>query len=294
MSIKWKINLLFMILGVISSVGFAGYNYYEARDQVFNEAFKKAELISSFAMATRQYTVDTMRPIAREIAGAKSFHPELMGGFFVARAIAEKFAERQPGYTFKQATVNPVNPMNKADRQELEIIEGFATNPELEMKKGVLEKMGRQYFFIAKPVMVKKGCLKCHGSQDTAPEGRVSRYPGSGGYNYQAGSVAAAFINYVPIEIALAKVKSTAFKSAIAGILSVLVILVLVWFFISKVVTNPIIHLTNIADNISRGKDLKNEVKRNSKDEIGELYLAFNRLRSSVVKLIKMASRKNG
>ena len=133
MSIKWKINLLIFVLGIISSTMLAGLGYYQARNRIFEEAFKKAELISSFSMASREYTVQTMRPLAIEIAGPASFHPELMGGFYVARAIGEKFATNQPGYRFKQATINPVNPRNKADRQELRIINDFKSNPGLKI-----------------------------------------------------------------------------------------------------------------------------------------------------------------
>jgi HAMP domain-containing protein len=41
-------------------------------------------------------------------------------------------------------------------------------------------------------------------------------------------------------------------------------------------------------------KELKHEVRRDSKDEIGELYFAFNRLRARVVKLVKMPGGKRG
>ena len=95
MSIKLKINLLLLLIGIITSIGIGAFNYNEAKDRVFSDAFQRAELISSFAMASRDYTVKTMRPLAIEIAGTNSFHPELMGGFFVARAIADNFAQNQ-------------------------------------------------------------------------------------------------------------------------------------------------------------------------------------------------------
>ena len=93
MSIKSKINLSFLALGIIAALAVAVFNYFEIKDKVIDDAYKKAELINSFAMASRTYTVKTMRPLALRVAGADQFHPEIMGGFFVARAIADTFAK---------------------------------------------------------------------------------------------------------------------------------------------------------------------------------------------------------
>jgi len=287
-SIRMKINVIFLILGLIATGAIAGYNYMDARNRIFEEAFNKASLVSSFAMASRQYTVETMRPLAMQIAAPGSFHPEIMGGFFVARAVAEKFAKAQPGYQFKQAALNPVNAINRADDQESAVIQDFAGDRNKKIEKGIMVRNGEKYFFVARPVVAGTGCLKCHGDMATAPKGRVEKYPGPGGYGYQAGSVVAGFFNYIPIENALAKVKVVAMKSMAIGVVSILVILLMVWLFISRAVTRPIIRLTGLAEEISRGKGLATEISHKSKDEIGALYASFNRMRVSVIKLSQM------
>ena len=68
-----------------------------------------------------------------------TFHPEIMGGFFVARAISDSFAKAQPGYSFKQATLDPVNSANLADVQETSIINAFNSNPQLSLQKGIIK-----------------------------------------------------------------------------------------------------------------------------------------------------------
>jgi len=93
MSIKMKVNLLLLGLGIVMAITIAGYNYYEAKNLIVKEALKKGELITSFAMASREYTVKTMRPLAMELAGSDDiFHPEIMGGFRVSRSISDLFA----------------------------------------------------------------------------------------------------------------------------------------------------------------------------------------------------------
>jgi protein-histidine pros-kinase len=292
MSIKVKINLLFLVLGILSATLISGFNYYEARQRIFDDALEKAGLISAYAMAAREYTVQTMRPLAREVAGPQSFHPEIMGGFFVARAISEKFAHDKPGYRFKQAAANPVNAINQADSDEMAIIARFAADPRLSLQKGVIEKDGENYFYIARPVRAQKGCLTCHSSKANAPRGRQEMYPGDGGYGYTENSVVASFVNYVPIQKALLDLKTTALKTMSIGIGSVLVILVAVWVFINRAIARPVMDLTALANDMSRGKKLDQDIKIKSKDEIGALYESFNRMRVSVVKLARLLKQK--
>lgn len=292
MSIKTKLNLILLILGIISSILIAVLNYIDAKNRVFEEAYNKAQLINSFAMAARTYTVKTMRPLAIEIAGTGKFHPEIMGGFFVARAIADTFARSQPGYTFKQATLDPVNFSNKASYEEANIIHAFDSNREQTLQKGIIEREDASYFYLARPVVAKKQCLTCHGDPVLAPKGRKVRYPGPGGYNYKENSVIATFVTYVPVKKALSQLKFIAFKTVVIGIFCILLILVALWLVLGKMVTKPIQRLTLLANNMSRGKDLQIKLEVPTKDEIGELYKSFDLMRKSVVKLIKMVKRK--
>ena len=54
-------------------------------------------------------------------------------------------------------------------------------------------------------------------------------------------------------------------------------------------VTKPIVQLTRMADEVSRGKQINREIRVKSSDEIGALYKSFDRMRISVIKLVKAA-----
>ncbi len=293
MSIKWKINLLLIVLGITTSLLVAGFNYYEEKDRVLEEALKKAEIISSFAIALFKYTKKTMSPLAQKLLGDDVYHPEIEACFFVARDIADIFTKSQPGYSFKQACPNPMYLTNKADMQESEIVEYFSVNPDVKMKKGVTEKNGERYFYVAKPVVAdKKNCIRCHGSRANAPRAVVQKYPGPNGYGYTFNEVVATFITYVPIQKALEGVKYMAFKTVLIGICGIFFIAIVVWLFIGNSVTKPIARLTQMADEVSRGKEISREIRTNSSDEIGSLYEAFDRMRISVIKLVQATKKR--
>jgi len=243
-------------------------------------------------MASREYTKKTMRPLAVKMAGKDSFHPELMAGFFVVRSIADIFAENQKGYSFKQATINPILPQNKANLQETEIINYFKSNRKVVMKKGTLSQNDGQVFYVARPVVNKKGCLKCHGQKENAPKEQQVMYTGNGGYGWKTDDVVATLITYVPIDTALNELKTIALKTILAGFVAIAIIMLSISFFLNKFVVKPIVDLTTITDRMSRGKDLHKTIENMSSDEIGALCGSFNRMRLSVVKLIQMIKKK--
>ena len=292
MSIRIKIMLVLLVIGLVTSVSITGFNYLEARNRVFEDAYVKAELISSFAMASREYTKKTMRPLATQLAGKDSFHPELMAGFYVVRAIGDIFAESQEGYSFKQATLDPILSQNKSDAQETEIIEYFKLNRTAKIKKGMMDKNGQNFFYIARPVVNKEGCNRCHGRREDAPKEQLAKYPNSGGYDWPVDDVVATLITYVPIEKTLERMRLTALKTILAGLASIALLMLVTWYFMSKLIVRPLVDLTELAGEMSRGKGLDKEIKGHSKDEIGALCDSFNRMRKSVVKLIKMIQQK--
>jgi len=293
MSIAKKINLMLLVTGILVSLAIAVFNYTEAVNRTYSEAYQKADIISAFALATRKYTVQTLRPLSTELVGPDVFHPEIMGGFFVSRAVAYLFSQSVPGYSFKQAALDPINEQNLADEKEREIIGYFKENRTITSKRGEIDRIDGRYIYVAAPVVNEKSCLTCHGSRGTAPKDRVEKYPGDGGYNWTPGHVVATFVTYIPIEKALAELHTSAAKTIAIGIGGVLILVLVTAFFIRKSVTTPILELTQIADNVSKGRDLQKEIRADSKDEIGALYKSIDRMRLGVVKLAQLLSKKS-
>jgi len=59
----------------------------------------------------------------------------------------------------------------------------------------------------------------------------------------------------------------------------VTLVIVLMWsFFLASSITNPIVKLSNIAQNMSQGEIKTSEIEVMSNDEIGELVVSFNKL----------------
>ncbi len=74
-----------------------------------------------------------------------------------------------------------------------------------------------------------------------------------------------------------------------------IVLAVIASMLFSGTMTKPISHLTKVADEISRGKNLAQPIEEiTRKDEIGELAKSVNRLKSSVKIMIERMQKKSG
>jgi methyl-accepting chemotaxis protein len=87
-----------------------------------------------------------------------------------------------------------------------------------------------------------------------------------------------------PADVAFAPVKTTTRNLLLAGLL-VLVGTVLLWFFVARSISGPVLRLRDAALRISRGNFGESVVVR-SDDEIGELADAFDNMRYSLQMVI--------
>jgi hypothetical protein len=280
-----------MVAGILAAVamlvvGIASYRF--SMGNAMAEAKEKGQIIFNYITSSNTYFNETQRPLIMELVEGDRFYPELMSTFAITRGIYEEFATILPDFRFKQATLNPLQPTNMADAEEAKIIEKFQQNQELTDQEGTLEKEGEELFFLAKPVRVTdKSCLLCHGDPYDAPKDQVEIYGEESGYNYKMGETVGAMVIYIPIQQALAGARSSAMTLFFIGAGCMLVALLGIWVFLDRGVVGPIVHLCNRAEDISVGKNLEEGIEATTQDEIGALTKAVERLRVSMVRMLK-------
>ncbi len=286
MSIRVRFLFLIGVLSLCATCILAFISYRYSINNAFAEAKDKGSIIFDYIDASRLFFREQQRPLIMELVEEERFYPELMSGFVLTRGVWEKFHKNNPDYLFKQATVDPLYPPNKADSDELAIIASFRDNPGLKTDEGILEKSGEKYFYFARPIKVKSKCLRCHGDPSTAPKDQIEIYGTSNGYNWSKGDTVASFVVYVPVNKAIEKAKKSSITLIIYGVGGVAILMLILWFFFDRVVIRPLTHLEQAATDISLGKNLKSSIKTDKDDEIGSLTKAVDRLRISVDKIL--------
>ncbi|MDF1615311.1 Tll0287-like domain-containing protein [Desulfurivibrio dismutans] len=288
MGIRMRSVLVMGVLGflAIAVIGFASYRL--SVNNALNEAQIKSDIVLNYAMATRLYMQRVQRPLALALVEEDRFYPELMSGFVSARGTFEIFEELYPGYIFKQATLDPLNPYNLADRDEVRIIEHFQDNPELTSTQGQLAKNGTDLYYFAQPIRVdREGCLSCHGDPADAPKDQVEIYGDQNGYHWNMNETVAAFVVYIPTAEAIAAAKTLSITLVLIGATGIAIMLFIIGWFLNRDVVNPIVRLAERTESFSFGKNLDEPIDRNAVGEVGTLAQAIERLRISLKKLLQ-------
>ncbi len=293
MGIKGRLIAIVSILSVIAVaiIGIASYKF--STMHAIAEGQEKGNIIFNYIMAQRDFFREEQRSLAMEIVEQDRFYPSLMSGFVVTRATWDRFKKNLPGYIFKQATIDPLFPANKADSDELDIISKFHDDSSKKKMEGVISKKGNDYYYIAKPIRItKKGCLRCHGDPANAPKDQIEEYGTEHGYNWEMGDTVATFIVYVSIDKALEQARRTSAVLVLIGAGTILLLIICIWFFVNRSVVNPILDLSTRTEEVSLGKNLQETIEHRKNDEIGHLASAINRLRISLVKILKKMNDK--
>lgn len=289
MGIRTKFILIIVLVSIISAAVIGAINYKLSQQTTLAEAKEKGELLFDYIQASKDFFRKHQRPMIDDLLVDKNrFYPEIMSGFVVQRMEFDIFKQKNKGFIFKQATLDPLWPDNKANSDEEKIIRYFQQNQSILKKEGTIKKDGRDYFFIAQPVSIeKKFCLKCHSDPSIAPQDQKEIYGTKHGYNWKMGDIVGASFVYISISEALKNAQKNALVLLSVGTGCLFIFICLIWFFLDRKIVAPIVKLSALAQDISIGKNLLQKIEITSKDEVGDLTAAINRLQYSVRMLLK-------
>ncbi len=293
--ISTKLNLVLIIIFTIGIL-LSGATFWIALQQRAEaEVSSKALVLMETINAVRNYTQDRVNPLLKERLEIESeFTPEAIPAFS-AREVFEYFRKNEgyESFIFKDAAPNPTNLRDLADEFETKLVKEFQNQPSLREKNGWREFSFGQLFYTARPFAVTKPtCLECHSTPDIAPKSLLTTYGTENGFGWKLNDIVAAQIVYVPAEEIMASVRRS--FAITLGILmgTFLAIIFSLNFLLKRIVIERIQKIAKTAQAVSRG-DMKADFKEDSKDEIGTLVVAFNRMKSSVEVAMKLLNPRD-
>ncbi|MFZ5760194.1 MAG: c-type heme family protein [Thermodesulfobacteriota bacterium] len=280
MGIRARVILMLGICSLLVTlvIGLASYLLTERMALV--EAKNKGQLILNSLAAHRSYFMDQQRPLVQALVEENRFYPELMSGFVVVRGIWDVFVRDNTGYRYKQATLDPRYPPNKADSDEAKMIEAFRRDSTLRQLEGLAEKEGERYFYLARPIRIdEQSCLQCHGDPADAPRDQIEIYGTERGYGWQLNETVSISVIYVSMQEALTRAQRTAGAVFLVGMACFFLALLVVVFFLDRHVIRPIEYLGRRVEEISQGKNMQEGFRPDCDDEIAILARAIDHLR---------------
>ena len=287
MKLHTKFNLMLLVMFSASLVvtGWLSYNLLQknARDEVIHNA----GIMIEASMSVRGYTVKQVKPLL-EMQLRRVFLPQSVPAY-AATEIFNELRSNYPEYTYKEATLNPTNPRDRATDWEADIVQDFRNNPDKRQLIGERMTPNGKALYLARPIQItNKDCLVCHSTVEAAPETMIKLYGTANGFGWKHQEIVGAQIVSVPMSVPIQKAQQ-AFYTFMGSLFGVFVLIFIVLnVMLNYVIVRPLAKMSRIADEISTGNMEIPEFEASGKDEIAVLSRSFNRLRRSLEKAMKM------
>jgi len=277
-----QLNLL---LGIIFIVGIgvsAPSVSALMNDRAQNQISSQAGILLETINAVRDYTNSEVTPHLQE-KSQQQFLPQTIPSY-AAREVFERVSNQKSwsDYLYKEATINPTNPDDLADRFEEKLIYNFRSETNLDNLQGFRKIGDEKLFYIARPLAItKSSCLECHSTPDKAPPSMIEIYGKDNGFGWKLGEVLTARIIYVPASKVLQSANQSTVKvMAIVIAIFTITLLTLSWW-LNRYIVRPLKRMSETAEAVSKGH-IDAQFEQNSQDEVGRLANAFNLMKISL------------
>jgi protein-histidine pros-kinase len=195
MKLILRLNLILVcvfLLGVVS----AGIITRDLlRDNARIQVMQNARTMMETAVAVRGYTVTQIRPLLA---------PMLEQEFLPQSVPAYSLRERHREYIYKEATLNPTTPTNRATDWEADLVTTFQGDPTRTEIVGERDAPWGRSLYLTHPIRITDpGCLTCHTTPESAPPSMVRAYGSANGYGWKLGEVIGAQVVQVPMSISI-------------------------------------------------------------------------------------------
>ena len=167
----------------------------------------EAKLHMQASLAIREYTQEHVKPYfdARPEQGFEAISVPA----FASKQTLDLLYRHYPGYRYREAALNPTNPMNRALPWEEALIARYRQARAETDQVEVLPSEDGLSLHAVQPIRITNAnCLRCHGLPQDAPAALRTHYPGLGGFGWQLGEVVGAQIVTVPKQDHLARFHS--------------------------------------------------------------------------------------
>jgi len=287
MKLIWKFNLVLLGIFVLgfTIAGYVSYRVLQANAR--EEIVQNARLMMEAALSSRTYTNTQVKPLL-ETQLKYAFLPQTVPAY-AATEMFNEMRKKHPDYGYKEATLNPTNPRDRASDWEADIVNTFRQSKDTVEMVGERDTPTGRALYLARPIQITSGaCLVCHSTIEAAPKTMTDLYGPANGFGWKMNEVIGAQVVSVPMSVPIRRADATfrTFMLSLAGVFVVTFVLLNVMLHL--MVIRRVTRLSAVADQVSLGNMDAGDFRSRSRDEIGTLTEALGRMKVSLVQAMKM------
>jgi len=282
-----KFNLVLSLVFAVAFLLAGLFTHSLLQRNAKTEIEENARIMIEGANAIRVYTSTQITPLLRNQM-TYSFMPQSVAAYS-ANEYFKQLRKKYPEYSYKEATLNPTNPGDRATDWEADIVRTFRQYPERTELLDERDTPAGRALYIAIPLRVKSPvCLECHDTPQKTPATVTEQYGSDNGFGWKVNDIVAAQIITAPMQLPIQRANSafTAFMLSLATVFVVLIVAINAMLML--LIIRPVNQLSNIASEVSLGNLNVPDFQSSGKDEIATLAESFGRMRKSLVEAIKM------
>jgi len=286
-SIAAKFNVVFLSIFAIGFGAASAVTNYLLQENAREETLESARVLMQSALAARSYTSRQIVPLL-DTRLKYEFVPQSIPSYAATEQLSH-LLKQYPDFSYKEATLNPTNPRDRASDWEADLVNTLRAKPELTELVGERQTSVGPALYVARPLQIKDAaCLRCHSVPDAAPKTMTDIYGRNNGFGWKHMEIIGAQVVSVPMEVPLQRASAMlqTYMLSMLGIFMFLFIAlnIMVHFFVTRRITR----MSRLADQISLGEFNQDEFDVRGNDELSALARSFARMRSSLASAMKM------
>ena len=287
MKLRTKFNLAIFTAFTVGFVGAGLFLHSLFVEQARGQVLQNARIMMSAANAIRSYTIHEVQPVLGSEVNGRFLAISVPS--FAAQTNFKQVQTGFPDYSYKEAALNPTNPLDRTTDWEADFVNSFRHQSTLGEMIAERDTPSGRSLNLARPLVVRDAaCLSCHSTPDHAPAAMTKVYGTANGFGWQLNETIGAQIVSVPMSVPLHEAQ-TLFLTFMGILLGVfLAIMVLLNALLHFTIVRPVKKVAAVADAVSLGNLEAEEYEKPGNDEISSLSVSFNRMRRSLESALKL------
>jgi HAMP domain-containing protein len=288
MKLLAKFNLILLVLFGTGVLLISQLSYNFLIQNARREVMQEAELMMASARSVRDYTAEDLKPLLEQNPQHKTkFLAETIPAFG-AISTFNRLKQKYPDYIYREVSVNPTNPEDRATDWETDIIAYLRDHPDRKVLIGDRDTPTGPALYLASAMTADPPCMECHSRPSVAPAAMIATYGSDHGFGWKAGSVVAAQIVSVPMSVPVATAKRAFHLLSVYLVIALLATVAALDAGVYFIVIRPLRLVSDAADLASMGEVSPAPLPVRGKDEIATMTASFNRMQVSLAKAMKL------
>jgi protein-histidine pros-kinase len=290
MNLLGKFNLVCASVFGIGLLASGAASYFVLQRNARLEVTRQADLMMETALAARAYTNAKVKPLIEDRMDSV-FLPQSVPSFAAVSSL--KYLNKSyPDFSYREATLNPTNPRDKAKGYEVNVVNAFRKDPKQDRLTGIRETNKGRFLYLGRPIRITdKTCLACHSTPEIAPASMLRKYGRKNGFGWKHNEIVGAQIVSVPMALPTQMANQTFRTLMLSLLVAFALVLGAMNLLLRRLVLVPVSKLSRAADDISMGRTEGADLEAKGNDEIAVLTGSFNRMQRSLQQALKLLER---